>query len=587
MTTAVQPLNATANDPANDPGSSFYTRASSNEFLAYSRIIRLQHSGAANGTLIGTFEHASKDGTASDFVIRTSKDDGRTWRTLTTLNDPLEGENHPSDQFWQPFLFELPKKMGEFPAGTLLLAGNIAPSEKVRTDFVLWRSTDHGAHWTFQSILQTGGGSVGAPHGGSGIWEPFLTVDGAGRLAMYFSDERREPEYAQIIAHMVSNDGGVTWSARPDGSTNFAPGLVVDVQSGVDTDRPGMPTVATLPDGRMVMAYEICGAGRNCEAHTKTSTDGGVTWGSGPTDLGKMAVTSDGRYLGSSPYIVWSPAGGPSGRLLLTGMRTRFTGTNAFSPEDRQAIFINDPDMSGPWSWTPAPFGPVADPAQNCSTSYSPHLLLDASGRTVRFTTATATGPTGCMEATAVANSGVLPYADAFAKGRSGWVDYGGCWTTSGGVLSETCGGTGGNKSIAGSTGWTDYRLAGDVRIDGGAQAGFVVRASDPGQGADALDGYYIGVSSRRIVLGKQNGAWKELAQAAVPGGLSTGAWYHLTVKAVGCTLTVTGRPSGSPAKPVGFAYRDPDCSFTRGAIGVRDQAGTASWRHLTVTRSG
>ncbi|MBW8089193.1 hypothetical protein [Streptomyces hygroscopicus] len=74
--------------------------------------------------------------------------------------------------------------MGEFPAGTLLLAGNIAPSEKVRTDFVLWRSTDHGAHWNFQSILQTGGGSVGAPHGGSGIWEPFLTVDGAGRLAM-------------------------------------------------------------------------------------------------------------------------------------------------------------------------------------------------------------------------------------------------------------------------------------------------------------------------------------------------------------------------------------------------------------------
>ncbi|AQW55896.1 hypothetical protein SHXM_09359 [Streptomyces hygroscopicus] len=155
---------------------------------------------------------------------------------------------------------------------------------------------------------------------------------------MYFPDERREPEYAQIISHVVSNDGSVTWSAYPDGSTNgatnVAPGLVVDVQSDVDADRPGMPTVATLPDGRMVMAYEIC---------------------------------------------------------------------------------------------APAPFRPVADPDQNCSTSYSPHLLLDTTGTTVRFTTATATGPTGCMAATAVANSGVLPYADAFAEGVSGWVDYGGC----------------------------------------------------------------------------------------------------------------------------------------------------------------
>ncbi|WP_425824984.1 family 16 glycoside hydrolase [Streptomyces fractus] len=570
---------------ANEDGDSFYTRASSNEFLAYSRIIRLQHSGAADGTLIGTFEHATKDGSASEFVIRTSHDDGATWTTLTTVGDPLTGENHPSDQFWQPFLFELPKKMGKYPAGTLLLAGNMAPSEKVRTDFVLWRSTDHGAHWDFQSVLQTGGGSIGAPHGGSGVWEPFLAVDGAGRLAMYFSDERREPEHAQILAHMVSRDGGDTWSAKPDGSTNFAPGLVVDVQSDSSTDRPGMPTVATLPDGRMVMAYEICGAGRNCEAHTKTSTDGGTTWGAGPSDLGRTAVTSDGRYLGSSPYLVWSPAGGPSGRLLLTGMRTRYTADNAFTPEDRQAVFVNDPDATGPWSWSPAPFGPVADPEQNCSTSYSPHLLLDHSGRSVRYTTATATGPTGCKEGTAVGNSGVLPYASDFDHGMSGWIDYGGCWSASGGVATERCGGTGGSKSLAGNTGWSDYRLSGDVRIDDdGGQAGFLVRASNPRTGADAHNGYSASVTSKRIVLGKQNGQGKELAEAPIPGGLADGTWYHLTVDAVGCDLRVTGTPAHSTGTPVNLHYTDPDCSFTKGAIGLRDQAGTASWRNVTVT---
>ncbi|BBJ47197.1 hypothetical protein SSPO_099150 [Streptomyces antimycoticus] len=73
MTTAVQPLTAAANDP----GDSFHTRASSDEFLAYSCIIRLQHSGAANGTLIGTFEHAAKDGTVRDQAGTAS------WRHLT------------------------------------------------------------------------------------------------------------------------------------------------------------------------------------------------------------------------------------------------------------------------------------------------------------------------------------------------------------------------------------------------------------------------------------------------------------------------------------------------------------------------
>ncbi|MEV7090793.1 family 16 glycoside hydrolase [Streptomyces sp. NPDC093085] len=567
---------------ANGVGDSLYTRASTSEVIAYSRVIRLAHSGSADGTLIGTFEHAARDGGPTSLVIRTSTDDGATWRTLTTLQDPLTGTDHPSDQIWQPFLFELPRQMGSYPAGTLLLTANIAPSTNTRTDFVLWRSTDHGATWSYQSVLQTGGGSRGAPNGGSGIWEPFLTVDGAGRLALYFADERGEPAYAQTVSHMVSGDGGVTWSARPDGTVNVAPGLVDDVRSTSATDRPGMPTTATLPDGRMVLAYEICGTGRNCEAYTKTSTDGGTTWGGGPADLGTMAVTTDGRYLGSSPYLVWSPAGGTAGRLLLSGMRTRFTGSNAFTPEDRQAIFTRDADSSGAWSWTPAPFQPLAG-GTYCSTSYSPHLLPDATGTSVRYTTATATGPTGCMAATAAANSGVLPYTADFTRDTSGWIEYGGCWAASNGVVSESCGGTDGNKSVAGSTSWTDYQMEGEVRRDSGTQAGFVVRATDPRTGADALDGYYVGVSSATLFLGRQRDSWTPLAQVAIPGGLATGVWYRVTVRATGCTLTVTGVPAGSSASPVGFTHTDSGCSLTSGAVGLRDQAGTASWRNITV----
>ncbi len=564
-----------------------YTRSSSDEILAYSRVIRLEHAGSQDGTLLGTFEHGSASGQPSGYVIRKSTDDGATWTTLATLTDPLPGAGHPSDHMWQPFLYEFPKQLGQYPAGTLALVGNSSPSTTESTDFIMWHSTDEGTTWTTSgSAIQHGGGGTDAPPHGSGIWEPFLTLDGQGRLAMFFSDERREPQYSQVVAHIVSNDGGDTWSANPDGSANFGPGEITDVASTTATDRPGMPTVATLPDGRMVLAFEMCGEGRNCEAHTKISSDGGTTFGTGATDLGAEAVTSDGRYLGSSPYLVWSPAGGPSGQLMLTGMRTRLASDNSFTQEDGQAIFTKDPNSTGPWSWTPAPLQTLAGSAQNCGTNYSPDLLLGLSGTSVRYTAASAVGGTGCEEATGEANSGVLPYASSFDGGKAGWIDYGGCWSTLSGVLSETCGGSGGNKSVAGSTGWSDYTLQGDVRIDTGAQAGFGVRVSDPNVGADSLNGYYVGVSGSALFLGKENGGWTSLQYASIPGGLATGSWYHVTVQAVGCTLTVSGSPSGSTGAPIGFSYTDTGC-FATGGIAVRDQGATASWRDIVVTQGG
>ncbi|RII11189.1 hypothetical protein DSC45_29450 [Streptomyces sp. YIM 130001] len=284
---------------------------------------------------------------------------------------------------------------------------------------------------------------------------------------------------------------------------------------------------------------------------------------------------------------MWSPAGGPDGQLILSGMRTRYTDGNEFTPEDRQALFVKDADSAGDWSWMPAPFKPVSDPEAECSASYSPHLLLDHTGESVRFTTATASGPTGCMAATGVTNSGVLPFQSEFTDDTSGWIDYGGCWEAADGVLSEACGGDGGNKALAGSTRWTDYRLEGDVRIDSGAQGGFLVRASDPRTGADAHDGYYVGVTSKNIVLGKQDGSWQQFEKAGIPGGLKAGEWYRLTVDVVGCDIKVTGHPSDSDAESVAFEYTDRDCSFPSGAIGVRDQSGTADWRDITVTEAG
>ena len=46
----------------------------------YGRLIRLEHSGAANGELIATYEHFP-----NDFVIYQSNDDGLTWAGISTV----------------------------------------------------------------------------------------------------------------------------------------------------------------------------------------------------------------------------------------------------------------------------------------------------------------------------------------------------------------------------------------------------------------------------------------------------------------------------------------------------------------------
>jgi hypothetical protein len=553
---------------ANGPSNAMYSRSSSSEFLAYSRVIRLQHNAASNGTLLGSFENASTTGGAASLRVRKSTDDGATWTTAATLGDPLTGTGHPSDQIWQPFFYELPTTMGSFVAGTLLLVANIAPSSNATTDLVEWRSTSGGSTWTYVGDIQSGAGT------GNGVWEPFLSTDSSGKLLAYFSDERQSATYSQKIVHIVSTDGGATWSANPNGSTRVAPGLVNDVASGTQSDRPGMPTVALTGNGTYVMAFEAGGPTYAFVAHIKTSTNGD-TWGSGPADMGTAPTTTDGRTLTATPYIAWTPAGGSNGMLMLTA-RSESAG------ESNQVIFENSNNGSGAWSWTPAPFHPASG-SSNCSDNYSPDLLVSASGQSVRYTAATSTSGGGCAEGTAQANAGVLPFASDFEGGDNGWINYNGTWSASGGVYSETAGGLGGNKSIAGSTAWGDYTLQGDVQINSGTQAGFLVRASNPSAGADALKGYFVGVSPTQIFLGKENGSWTGLTAVTIPGGLALNSWYHLAVQVSGCSFVISGLPAGSTGAPTSVTYTDAGCTFTTGAVGLRDYASTASWRNVTV----
>lgn len=553
-----------------------YSPPTGNVLLAYSRVIRLAH-GAAAGTLLGTFEHSRTDGKPSAYVIRKSVDDGLSWTTAATVADGETGAGHPASTLYQPFLFELPTAMGNYPAGTLLMTGNVLPSGG-GPRFQLWRSTDAGTTWTFVTTYQRGEATERR-----GIWEPFLDVDGSGRLVCYFADERRAATaQSQVIAHLVSTDGGDTWSANPDGSTRVAPGLVLDVASNVRGDRPGMPTVATLPDGRRVIAYELCEGGRRtCEIRVKSSTDGGATWGSGAADTGTLVQTTDGRYAANSPYIVYSP----KGQLVLASMHELKVSDNSVGPEDYQAVFVNTQGGKGPWSWAPAPLPvPHESVPSPCYMNYSPHLLISESGGSLRYTVASQDSKNPCAERTSTANAGTLPFASSFGGGlAAGWKTYGGCWKVENGIYSDTCGGPGiGNKALAGSTGWQDYELEGDVRLDkAGTNAGFVVRLSNPNVGIDSQQGYFVGIDGK-LFIGRQNYNYAGLGSVPIPGGTPVGQFFHLTVQVNGCTFDVSAKRAGSTDAPVTLSVTDPGCSAT-GAIGVRDAGGNASFKDITV----
>ncbi len=545
-----------------------YTPTSPNEANAYARVIQLGHAGAANGTLLATFEHWYTNGSPSEYIIRASTDNGATWSTRSVVPDTVTGTGHPVSQMWQPYLFEFPRRLGTYPAGTIMLLGNTVPASGAYTEFQEWLSFDHGTTWKSMGVIQRGGTF------GDGIWEPSLHLDTRGQLVMDFSDERDNATHSQLIAQMVSGNGGATWS-RP----------VPVVASAVQADRPGMATVTRVGrHGGYVMSYEDCGQ-PNCAVHLKFSADG-LHWGN-PADVGTAVQTTDGYYLGHSPYITWVPNGSRQGELVLAAQRIYDTVSNQPAPIDYRGVFVSTDGGKGDWNWAPAPWQ-VSAASSACNANYSPDLLPAGPGGMIRYTAPTSVpGSSACGEGTGVADVGVLPYKSDFAgNGQHGWAMFGGTWSTSGGVLAETSGGTGGNKAVTGSTAWRDYQLSAQVKAtSAGSVDGVAVRVSDPSTGADSYRGYLVFFDSHAgdFVIAREDYAYEPLATVSVPGGVTAGDWYRITVRAAGRHISATlARASGGPATHV--AVTDPYNSFPTGAIALRDFAGTASWQDVTVT---
>ncbi|MDQ0584569.1 RICIN domain-containing protein [Streptomyces rishiriensis] len=264
----------------------------------YPRAVRMQHNGSANGTLLATFEQYTS-GTPVLPIYR-STDNGNSWSKISEVADTQNGWG----MRWEPELFELPTAVGGFPAGTILAAGASVPSDRSAIKIDVYASTDRGQTWTFVSNIATGGPAFDT-NGNTPVWEPFFLYAN-GKLIVYYSDQR-DPGHGQKVVHQVTTDLR-TWGP-----------VVDDVAMPTYSQRPGMPTVAKLPNGTYVMTYEYGGSpSGNFAVYYKISADPEAF----DSVTGIPLRSTDGVVPTSTPYITWLPTGGPNGTLVVGAYST-------------------------------------------------------------------------------------------------------------------------------------------------------------------------------------------------------------------------------------------------------------------------
>lgn len=317
----------------------------------YAKIIVLKHSGSANGEQIVTYDQLTWVNGVQVYPIYRSTDNGSTWTHVTDVvpSNDFSGVDRTS----QPFLYEVPQQTGSLAAGTLLLAGNIMPTDKSSTRIVVYKSTDHGSTWSLLSTVDTGGPATYDPSPTStttAIWEPSLNIDANGDLVCYFSDERQKvyngsgadtsASVLQAVSFHVSTDGGQTWGAE---------GNVAAIPD--DSDRPGMITVTKMGNGKYLATYEVVNQPNqtvnSAVVYYKISNDG-ITWTA--NSLGTQLKLANGRGMGSSPYVKWFPAGGPNGMVVVA---SKWGEDSSGNISGGQNFYVNYNYGQGPWEQLP------------------------------------------------------------------------------------------------------------------------------------------------------------------------------------------------------------------------------------------
>jgi hypothetical protein len=144
-------------------------------------------------------------------------------------------------------------------------------------------------------------------------------------------------------------------------------------------------------------------------------------------------------------------------------------------------------------------------------------------------------------------------------------------------------------KLLYGSPNWGDYTAEVIVTPNSSPNCGLLVRTTDPGNpsflnatpsredavtATDWLMGYFIGLSSDGVLIGKQSYGYRELARA--DGSFEAGKSYRLTAVCEGARIRVYVNGE------LYLDYTDPD-PFLQGMAGLRTHNCAVRFRDLTV----
>ena len=140
-----------------------------------------------------------------------------------------------------------------------------------------------------------------------------------GTLAAYYSDQR-DPKHGQKLAHQESRDLK-TWGP-----------VINDVAYDQYIARPGMTVISYIPPiKKWILVHELpignsSSHGVNYPVYYVLS-DSPLTFGK---SVGQPIVVNNTTAPNASPYVVWSPVGGPNGTIIVSDADRPQVYTNRF-----------------------------------------------------------------------------------------------------------------------------------------------------------------------------------------------------------------------------------------------------------------
>jgi hypothetical protein len=182
----------------------------------------------------------------------------------------------------------------------------------------------------------------------------------------------------------------------------------------------------------------------------------------------------------------------------------------------------------------------------------------------------------------AAANSSFITISDDFnTTFSSGWNYVDGTWNITSGEAEIN----GFGKRTIGDTGWTDYVVQVDITYKSGLDAGLIFRVSNPAlgdagnsaeAGTDFLQGYFVGLTSNGVLLGKHNYNWTQL-DLKTGESFRTNETYTLKVEVTGANIKAYVNDV------LKIDYTDPN-PFICGKVGLRVHNVQVSFDNFSVT---